>query len=94
MQSQTHFWKSKLFVFESISDVLPKAKVGEGKRKKEESRTQPTTNLAYKQVLSLQSHVGGMLPLEAAKPRVKPGNQGPVSQEAVGSSLQADSLAD
>lgn len=34
-----------------------KKKKGEGKRERKRNRIQLTTNLAYKQVLSLQSHV-------------------------------------
>lgn len=89
------FLKLKLFVFDSICDVLQKVKGGRKERKKEESRIQTTTNLAYKQVLSLQSHVAWRnATAGSCKARCEAGNQWPGSQEVDRSCLQADSLAD
>lgn len=73
-----------------------KKEKGEGKREKERrNRIQLTTNLAYKQVLSLQSHVAWQnATTGSCKAWGEARDQWPGSQEVGRSSLQADSLAD
>lgn len=76
---------------------MPQKVKGERKREKERRKQNPANYKPSLQTSIKSSVTCGMAecyPLEVAKPGAKPRNQWPGSQEVVGSSVQADSLAD